>query len=55
MIHYLDEKDMVYTACFQLMDNSIVRLETTDNVDEVTCPHCIDAILTKWEVKECWR
>jgi len=48
MIHYLDEL-MVYTACFEPLDNGIVKLEVTDSVDNVTCPHCMDAILAEWE------
>jgi hypothetical protein len=53
MIHHLDETDeetrMAYTSCFQLPDNGIRKLETTGNVDNVTCPHCIEAILAEWE------
>jgi len=51
MIHYLDETSMVYTSCFQLPDNGIRKLETTDYVDNVTCPDCIDAILAEWEAE----
>jgi len=50
-MHYLDET-MAYTGCFQLPDNGIVRLETTNDVDKVDCERCIDAILAEWEAKE---
>lgn len=48
MIHYLDS-EMAYTACFQLPDNGIIKLETTNDVDKVDCEACINAILTEWD------
>jgi hypothetical protein len=51
LTHYLDETTMAYTGCFQLIDNSIVKLEITNDVDLVTCPDCVDAILAEWEAE----
>ena len=52
MIHYLDETTMAYTACWKLLDNGITKSETTNVVDLVTCPDCVDAILAEWEAKD---
>jgi len=51
MMHYLDET-MAYTGCFQLPDNGIRKLDTTNDVDKVDCERCIDAILAEWEAKD---
>jgi len=52
-MHYLDETQMAYTACRELPDNGITKLETTNNVDKVNCEDCINAILQEWEAEEC--
>lgn len=51
MIHCLDSETMAYTGCFRLPDNGSIKLTTTGDVNKVTCPDCIDAILAEWEEK----
>ena len=52
IIHYLN-KQMAYVLCHkQLIDNGIVKLETTDDPTLVDCAECLRGLFKKSHIRE---